>query len=275
MNMKKVKLFSGLVAAAMAAVSMGTVFASAADDVTLKVGSATANPGEKFSVTVDLGSVPSSGLSSIDFAISYDASLISIDSIEAGSILNTGASSQEGDYGDMVFNTYVSDSQAIIVWATGLTDSNYWVKSSGTFVTLNGTVSSNAKAGTTADLKAVAVGRPEYPNGGDNTDILFSAVGTDGVSTDYKAAITNGAVTIGGGTDEIKWGDVDCNDKVNVADAILLAQYSAEIAGTQVSAQGLLNANVYYDNLTNGDDVSVLLELLAGLRKDEDMPYQP
>ncbi len=61
-------------------------------------------------------------------------------------------------------------------------------------------------------------------------------------------------------------GDVDCNKAVNVADAVLLAQYCAEIAGTVVSAEGLLNAELDGVSGINGDDVTVLLETIAGLR---------
>ena len=67
------------------------------------------------------------------------------------------------------------------------------------------------------------------------------------------------------GDDDLLLGDVDCNKSVNVADAILLAQYLAEISGTQVSAQGLLNAQCHVDAELNGDDLGALLESLAGL----------
>ena len=73
--------------------------------------------------------------------------------------------------------------------------------------------------------------------------------------------------TAAGTTPAGKIGDVDCNDKVNVADAILLAQYLAEIEGTHISAEGLENANVDpTDSKINSDDVTALLETLAGLR---------
>ena len=61
-------------------------------------------------------------------------------------------------------------------------------------------------------------------------------------------------------------GDVDCNGAVNVADAVLLAQYCAEISGTVVSAQGLENAELDGSAGLNGDDVTCLLEMIAGLR---------
>lgn len=60
-------------------------------------------------------------------------------------------------------------------------------------------------------------------------------------------------------------GDVDCNGKVNVADAVLLAQYNAEIEGTVVSAQGLLNADCNGDGTYNSDDCTLILQHIAGM----------
>ena len=64
---------------------------------------------------------------------------------------------------------------------------------------------------------------------------------------------------------DTKPGDVDCSGSVNVADAILLAQYLAEISGTYVSPQGLLNAEVNGVAGLNSDDLTYLLEEIAGL----------
>lgn len=61
-------------------------------------------------------------------------------------------------------------------------------------------------------------------------------------------------------------GDVDCSGSVNVADAVLLAQYCAEISGTVVSPQGLANAETDGVAGLNSDDVTALLEHIAGMR---------
>lgn len=72
--------------------------------------------------------------------------------------------------------------------------------------------------------------------------------------------------------DETDWGNVDCSEgatvrkRVNIADAVLLAQYNAEITGTKISAQGLLNAQCCWDENLNGDDTTYILEFLAGLK---------
>ena len=128
--MKKMKIVSALMAMAMSVTSMGLV-ASAASDVNVKIGKETVEKGATFSVDVDLSSLPSTGLSSIDFAISYDKSVIKPTKVTLGKAGNTGAAAQEGDLGSTLFDSYITDDQIIIIWATGLTDSKYWIKSDG------------------------------------------------------------------------------------------------------------------------------------------------
>ena len=72
---------------------------------------------------------------------------------------------------------------------------------------------------------------------------------------------------------DVMWGDVDCNKKVNIADCVLLAQYTSEIAGTKVSAQGLINGKVNDGKTLSSDDVTKILTYIAGLiTKDELAP---
>lgn len=261
--MKKSKLISGIMALTMAVSGM-SLSASAAD-VGVKVGSATKDPGETFRIDVDLSGVPSSGLNAVDFAISYDSSLIDITDVSAGSIIGTSAASAEGsDLGKTVFNWNKVNGQVIIVYATGAESSN-WIKSDGVFATITGKVASDAKQGSTADLKVTAVKRPDYPNGADNTAIIFSAA-ADSI-TDFTASASNGAIKIG---EEVKtlMGDVDCSGDVKIADAIMLARYVAEDK-VEITKQGKVNANCYDDGTDKltAEDTAALLKYLAGLNK--------
>lgn len=271
--MKKSKLISGFMALAMAVSGMSFTAANAAD-VGVKVGSAVKNPGDSFEIAVDLSGVPSAGLSSVDFAVSFDSSLIDITDVTMGTIGNTGAASEEGsDLGKTVFNWNKANGQVIIVWSTGLTDSSKWIKSDGTLATISGKVNSSAANGSVADLKVVAVKRPDYPDGADNTTLVFSGVGESNTA-DYTASITNGKITIGTPTTESttgptpKIGDVDCNGEIKIADAVLLARYVAEDAVT-VTAQGKVNANCYNDgsDAITSEDLASLLKYLAGISK--------
>ncbi len=267
--MKKIKIVSGLMALAMSVSAMG-ITASAADPVTVTVGKDIVQPGENFSVDVDLSSVASSGLTSIDFAITYDSSVISISDVSLGSAGNTGAKNQEGDYGDTVFGWKDTGSQIVLVWSTGVEDSTYWVKN-GTFVTLKGKANSSAKAGDASALKVVAADRSAYPGGSANADIVFAAVGTDNKVTEYGAKGVDGEVMIAGGSTDAKWGDADCNDTVDVLDAVMIARVAAEDTHTGISAQGKINGDVTHDGIIKAEDLSKLLRFLAGKLSASDL----
>lgn len=65
--------------------------------------------------------------------------------------------------------------------------------------------------------------------------------------------------------EDTKWGDVDCNGKINIADAILLAQYCAEVSGTTISPQGLENADCSAEEGLGTAEMTKILEYLAGI----------
>ncbi len=269
--MKKIRFASGLMALAMSVAAMG-ITASAADSVQVTIGKDTVNAGEDFSVKVDLASVPSAGLNTIDFAIDYDESLLTISDVSLGSIADTGAKSKEGEYGDTVFNWKDNGSQIILVWSTGVDDASCWIKQNGTFITITGKAKSGAASGSVAKLDGVAIDRAAYPGGSANKDILFTTIDADGKQIDYTAAFTAGSVTIGSEVTEAEWGDVDCNGSVNVTDAVLLARAVADDATLKdgdVTADGKRNADVTHDGKPDKDDLTKLLNYLAGKIKKE------
>ena len=262
--MKKTKIISGLMALAMSA-SMMAVTASAAETVKVTIGNDKTEAGGSFSIDVDLASLPSSGLTTVDFAISYDKSLVSITDVSLGSIGKTGADSKEGEYGDTLFNVKDTGSEIIIVWATGVDDSAYWLKKEGTFVTITGKASSNAPSGSVAKFEGKAVDRLQYPGGSANKDIVFSSVDADKKVTDYEASVTAGSVEIGKSV-EAKYGDVDCNGQIDVKDAVLLARISANdstLTSDEASAQAKINADVTHDGVVTAKDLTKLLCYLA------------
>lgn len=270
--MKTKKLFSGMLAAVLATAAMGaSLTATAADSVGVKIGTADAEAGQTFTIDVELSNVPSSGLSTVDFAIKYDKSLITISDVSLGTIANTGAKNQEGEYGDTLFGSKVYDDQIVAIWATGLTDSTYWIKSSGKFLTITGKVNDGVASGTVAKLEAVAVNRPEYPSGSANSDIVFSALGADN-STDYVAAITNGAVNIGGGGGKVVWGDADCNGTFELSDLVMLAKAGTGLG--ELSVAGKTNCDMNTDSSVNSTDLKIALQLMAGIYTTADMPLK-
>ena len=66
-------------------------------------------------------------------------------------------------------------------------------------------------------------------------------------------------------------GDVDCNGKVEIADAILLARWLAEDKDITVTTAGLDDADLNGDGQVTTDDSAKLLRLLAGA-DDDDLP---
>ena len=275
--MKKSKIISGLMAMAMTAMSLG-ISASAADSVAVKIGTDTVEAaGKAFSVNVELGSVPSSGLSSIDFAINYNSDELKITDVKLGTIGETGAKSEEGDLGDTVFNWYDNGKQIVIIWSTGLTDSKYWVKSDGVFVTLSGTVKDGVAAGTVSKLEGAGAKRKTYPDSSADASAYLSAVGAS-ATTNYEAAFTAGSVKVEEKADtkpssstqntEADWGNVNCTGQVDVADAVLLARFVAEDSEANVSAQGKINADVTHDGDLTGDDTIKILKYIAKLVDD-------
>ena len=61
------------------------------------------------------------------------------------------------------------------------------------------------------------------------------------------------------------WGNANCNDGVDVADAVLVARFVAEDTDADISEQGKLNADMNRDGNITGDDVIAILRKIAKL----------
>lgn len=71
---------------------------------------------------------------------------------------------------------------------------------------------------------------------------------------------------------ETKYGDVNCDDDVNVSDLIQLARFVAEDADvTPLTEQGKLNADCEYDGILNSDDIVIIARYLARLIPESEM----
>ena len=75
------------------------------------------------------------------------------------------------------------------------------------------------------------------------------------------------------GTDhpDVRWGDADCNDEVDVLDAVLLARVAAEDIKCGITDQGKINSDVTHDGTIKTDDLTKLLKFLAGLLTQQDL----
>lgn len=256
--MKTKKVVVGAVAAAMLSLAVCPVApAAAGETVQISVGKEEVKAGEKFSVNVSLNDISAPGIQATDFAVSYDSSLITIDSVDAGALANTGAADADGSSSSVpVFEASInSEGYVNLVWSTGLDDSSYWLNGSGVFCTINGTVSSSAKEGTEIPLKVTAIDRTVNPGSSDKAAI-FAGYVKDDAAVEFAVETVDGSIKVASGSsttvgDKLR-GDANCDDKVDLSDAVLILQSIANADkygenGTDeshITSQGVINADV-------------------------------
>ncbi len=71
------------------------------------------------------------------------------------------------------------------------------------------------------------------------------------------------------------WGDADCNGLFELSDCVLLAKATAGIEGSTLTAKGKSNCDLYADNSLSGKDLQIVLQLMAGIYDNSQMPIQP
>ena len=62
------------------------------------------------------------------------------------------------------------------------------------------------------------------------------------------------------------WGDANCDNNVDVLDAVLTARFAAEDHEAILTKQGKLNADMNHDGNLTGDDVTAILRKIAKLK---------
>jgi len=256
--MKVSKIVAGLAAASMLfAVTAQTV--SAADTVTIKADEVTAAAGENFTLNISLDGVPAQGISVMEFAVKYDASVAENVKVSAGKVAQNGVEDVENWDGVTAFVADTSTAGLItITYSTSQTDARYCIHDSGVYATITGTVKAGTKDGS-YPVEIVAIDRETKEGSGTkNADIVAGYIDADQKGTTYATTAVKGAIKVGtpeetpGG--DIKYGDVDCNGKVNIIDVITLNKNL--MAGEKLTAQGSINADV--DKSGNVDEVDSL-----------------
>ncbi|MBR6420559.1 MAG: RICIN domain-containing protein [Oscillospiraceae bacterium] len=86
-------------------------------------------------------------------------------------------------------------------------------------------------------------------------------------TTTTTASTEPGGVTV--------WGDADCNGFFELSDCVLLAKAAAGIEGSTLTAKGKSNCDLYADNSLSGKDLQIVLQLMAGIYTNDQMPVQP
>ena len=292
------RFFAGAVAFVMTVMSTAAITASAADTVKVAADKVTAAAGKEFSLNVSLSGVPKDGIRACEFALKYDSSIIEVTGVKAGTIADTGADAKEADISKEAPSFGVNYATAGVVnveWSTGLTSSDYWIKSDGVLFTVEGTVKSTAKAGDVSKVEIVPIDRASYEGSSDkNTEIVFANISGSTV-TKYETSVSNGSVTVEGTepttaptkpTDaptteattatspeatkatsgnvdpNVKYGDVNVDGEVGIADVVLLNKYLVKSAS--LSEQGKANADAYSDEKLDASDALSILKFLVG-----------
>lgn len=268
--MKVRKIVAGLAAMSMlAAFSMQPVFAASKVGVTAE--KVTAAAGDTFTLKVELNDVPSTGINGVDFAVTYDTSVLTVTSVEAGSIVPGTVDSAEPIDGITAFAADTSTKGQInVTFSTGLGDSKYWITESGTFFTITGKVDAGAKAGTVAKVEIGAIDRETHEGSGTkNGDIVIAAVTDANSIVVYDAAVTNGSVTVAGGetpsepTGDVKYGDVNVDGDVDIMDVIMLNKNL--LGGCTLTPEGKANADVDRDGTPSNTDSMNIMKYIVGL----------
>ena len=292
------RFFAGAVAFVMTVMSTAAITASAADTVKVAADKVTAAAGKEFSLNVSLSGVPKDGIRACEFALKYDSSIIEVTGVKAGTIADTGADAKEADISKEAPSFGVNYATAGVVnveWSTGLTSSDYWIKSDGVLFTVEGTVKSTAKAGDVSKVEIVPIDRASFEGSSDkNTEIVFANISGSTV-TKYETSVSNGSVTVEGTepttaptkpTDaptteattatspeatkatsgnvdpNVKYGDVNVDGEVGIADVVLLNKYLVKSA--TLSEQGKANADAYSDEKLDASDALSILKFLVG-----------
>lgn len=73
------------------------------------------------------------------------------------------------------------------------------------------------------------------------------------------------------GGKNVQWGDVNCDTKVTVSDAILLSRAAVSDTTVDISAQGIINGDVDGDNALTSADVTKVLKFVAKILTEEQL----
>lgn len=274
-DMKKL-VISAMLAVLLCAGSINNVI-SAEEPLEVSVGTANASYGEKFSFDVRLDNVPSDGFAACEMAIGYPEDLVKITSVKSGSIAQTGAekvelainpkiSSNTASYS--CFNSNIVDGQICVTWNTGLANTDFWIKNSGVFFTVEGIVKSENSG--TIDFTVEPIFRETYPYSKlKNEKIIFGYRDTSFSSAKeyfYRFTTTNGKLDIQ--QKRTLAGDVNLDNTISIFDLLLTVKSVTKTA--ELSEVRRLNADVVNDGVVDIKDLMRIAKYIAGTENSLD-----
>lgn len=199
--MKAKRTIAGVLALAMLASTAVSMGASAADaSVSLKASNETvAAAGDAFTVQVSLEDIPSTKVNVLDFAMTYDNTVLTIDKVEIGDAANVDVSGDTTGAEAPIFSYNIREKEIVVSWTTAL-DSASWIAEDGVILTISGTVNAGVADGTVTPIDFAPATRETYEGSGEyNKSLIVGYVyGTD--SAEYTVNKTAGSVTVGAAT---------------------------------------------------------------------------
>lgn len=278
-KMRIKKSIAGIMAVATITATMaGASVATAADGkVGVAINNTTAKAGEPFTLSLNLSDIPETGIQGVDLGIKFDTSLVTVSEVKTSTLAATGASDIESGDLDPFYTSVLDEGLIGVSWAVASDDSKYYMKGEGEFLTISGTVSKDAKAGSKAMFSIVPVDRKATGSSSETIKSLYLGYinGTESVS--YEYTLTDGYVEILGEGDTEStedstgsskgeatlYGDVNEDGEVDLQDLVSLAKYFADGTAYGLSPTGLANADVEYDGTVGNADAVKLLKHLS------------
>lgn len=277
--MKAKRTIAGVLAFTTLVAAVVSIGASAADaTVTLSASNEVVSAaGDSFTVEVSLTDIPSTKVNVLDFALTYDSSVLTISDVSIGDSANTDTSGDTTTTEVPVFDANILDGEIDVTWSTGLT-SDAWISTDGVILTITGTVNSGVADGTVTPIDFAAVSRETYDGSGEaNSSILVGYVyGTD--YAEYNVETESGSVTVGtssstttttttdGGQGSTTTTTTQGGDTTISSDGTTASTTKATTTSTTVTASpdASLVGDVNLDGNVTLADVVVLNKVVAG-----------
>lgn len=267
------------IVAGLAAVSMLAAFSAqavcAADTVSISAENVSAAAGSEFTLNVSMDGLPATGLSVCEFALSYDADLVTVTGVTAGEITENGVDADEPLEGVKAFESNTETAGLVtMTYSTGLSDAKYCITESGVFATITGTVSADAADGTKIPIKVVPINRETTEGSGTANNAIFAGyIDADGNVTMADVKAVDGSITVGsevGG--DVLYGDSDVSGDITIADVITLNKYLLGDTAA-LTEQGKANADVDESGtLDSTDSLNILKACVQLLNAETDFP---
>ena len=276
--MKLKKFAPALVSVLVLSCSAFSVMSASGAENTVKISASheTAKAGEQFTVDVSLSDIPETGIQGADFAVTYDSSIVSIDKVEIGSLAQTGADDVDNIPELPAFMSGISKekSAVMVTFAVADSDSKYYMQGEGVMFTITGTVNADALSGAVADFKIVP--NPRKVNGSGNSaenNKIWLGYDADTNPDDdvvnyvyYDTSVSNGSVTVSGGSSAGLKGDANLDGSVDIADVVAIASYVSNSEKNPLESQGMINGDVQGDgNGINANDALAVQQFLANI----------